>query len=182
MTATIRPLSGCEQHQNPACLCDVSVDRKVAVNFTPDKVWHGEVIARALGIDFQEIDGPKLADYLEALALGYDTWRAVQQDGPLKLDADLRARIDEALAAGHSMCDLPDLLGVSWQNVCFQLSSGNRQSPMLRWVPEDAMAFEADWLSGRSVSDLGRDYGLSRISIRKMAERLCLPPRTGNTA
>lgn len=153
-----------------SCLCDVVITTPVAVNYTFDQVQHGPVVARAVGYN-GETGGAQLADFLEALAFGYD---AVHRLAHLDADwltgvNDLRDKVAEHLQTGQSIIDLPELMGESFSRIVAAIT---RSQPNIIWAWDEMtwLRFESTLLASQThaANRLADEFGLTW----RMAETL----------
>lgn len=154
------------------CLCDVRLGPPMPITHHFTDVWHARIVADATG--YREGDGgAALADFLEALAAGYDATRQVaeQDDDWLEgtQDPDRRAQIVELLQRGESIIDLPDILGDSFARIIATITRA-QPSPVWAW-PEVRWATFEDALQRPRLSllALSKEYGLTRSQV----ETLC---------
>ncbi len=121
------------------CLCDVIITTPVAVRYAFDQVWHADVVASAVGYD-GESGGGQLADFLEALARGYDATRKLSGLDADWLDGigDLRNRVGALLTEGESIVDLPSVIGDSFARIVGAITQGQ---PNIIWSWD-----ESTWL------------------------------------
>jgi hypothetical protein len=168
--------TNCGGHGHSAeCLCDVVITEQVPINYHFDDVWHAGIVARATG--YRGGGGAQLADFLEALAHGYDATRRVANAAANYVPKDkvheawladirrsgLKARVEEQLQDGHSILDVPDILMDGFERIVAALSRA-QPSPTWTWDNMEWLAFEAYMLAKAShnVSDMARVFSLTR--------------------
>jgi hypothetical protein len=150
---------------SPECLCDVVITDSVPVNYHFDQVWHAGIVARAVG--YRGHGGAELADFLEALASGYDATRSVAMKDGAWLDGtiadDLKARVEEQLQDGHSILDLPEILGQDLDRIVAALT-GCQPCLIWTWDEVDWLEFEAFMYRSpiHSQSKMAASFGLTR--------------------
>ena len=133
-------------HHKYDCLCDVQMPSvPSAIVFDPstfwmcDVVWNSEAIAEG-GQD-------ALLDFLEKMTVAHDAVRELQARNERndKMCGDVkpetRTQALEALADGHSMVDLPELLQVSYADIISSITHG-RPSPLWAWGDLEWLKFE----------------------------------------
>lgn len=134
------------------------------MNYHFKDVWHAEIVATATG--YKGNGGGNLADFLEALAMGYDATRevAAQDDDWLEGVAHptYRAAIVEQLRAGESIIDLPAILGDSFIRI---LAGITKAYPSILWTWGEARwAALEDQLNSAPAHNptvLGRAFGIT---------------------
>lgn len=164
--------SGASIHP-PDDLSDVIITEPITPKYAFDQVWHAGLIARATG--YRGGGGKQLADFLEALAYGYDATRRLAD-----LDSDwtsgirttdLRGRIVEQLQAGESIVDLPNILGDSFARILAALTH-EQSSLVWTWSELQWIEFETYIMSSDKHSDfeLHRKFHMGRRQAASLIE------------
>lgn len=137
------------------CLCDVHVTEPTPINFGLTDTWHGEAIARAMGVGvpWRSCD---VADFAESLLKAYDIWARDERRGEPIEGEVLRIKVCDLLQAGESMTDVATILGKPWATVIRAMTNG---------VPATVWAWdEHDWLSAEAVIyDSFKDHGAETL-------------------
>jgi hypothetical protein len=151
------------------CLCDVVLKGEpVEVKYGFHQVWRSDLIMRATGYKEGQ-GGSALADYLEALGMGYEATRRIAEfDDNWRegvCDPERVSRVKTLLTEGTSIIDLPDILGDSWARIVATLTSGQAtivwswsEARWARW--EDAIRDK-----NRSANSIGKEFGLFANSV-----------------
>jgi hypothetical protein len=166
------------------CLCDVKIVAPVPTRFRFTEVWGADVVASALG--YKGGGYADLADFLEALAMGYDATRRLDRVGCDFMEGgeQLTKQVKAALGDGHSIVDLPDILGESFSRIVGALTSCK---PHILWTWDEQrwIEFECHLLSRDIVSlrETGREFGLEDKTVAKLVAAYGRrAPREGNEA
>lgn len=181
MGTTARPQAVSEEEAEGAIgdeldwLRDVHVTEPVPVRHHPLDVWHGSLIARAIGV--RTVDKPaELARYLTALGEAYDTWR-ISQEGVKKRRIRLRKQMLELLAEGVPFRDLCGRMQVDWPEIQIALTNAQDLSPLDKLTLDDWSEFERDVLHGnRPIRQFAIDHGLTYDSFYKTVRKMWPTP------
>ena len=153
------PALGCgiDGHE-PSCLCDVVLDGLVPINYALRDLWYADQLDVA-----EPHTSADLANFADTLLSAYDTWRVIADHSP-------REAMHQLLSDGHSIVDMPALMGVSWDEVV---------AAMTHNIGEPARWTQADWITVESVlrdearSMSSRELGL-RLGVHyQTASHLC---------
>lgn len=114
-------------------------------------------------------DGDKLALLLDGLTKAReaaDLVRVAQEGGPL---AVIKESVRELIRQGHSMTDIPEMLGLEHlEDAVLALCNGRVSSVMADWTISDWLSFESDIVDGFGATELSRTYGLSRTLVYRL--------------
>lgn len=149
------------------CLCDVEIGAPTPTNFSLTEVMMGTKtggeIAELLGLG-RPWNAANVASLMEAMGSAYETVTRMRDFDP---DYDvppfrLRGMVAEQLQAGHSILDLPDILGTSFAQILSALTGGH-PSNIWTWDDLDWLRFEAYLHDHEYVrpSDLVNEFGIA---------------------
>lgn len=114
-------------------------------------------------------NGDKLALLLDGLTKAKeaaDLVRVAQEDGPL---AVLKESVRELIRQGHSMTDIPEMLGLEHlEDAVLALCNGRVSAVMADWTISDWLSFESDIDKGVGATELSRTYDLSRTLVYRL--------------
>jgi hypothetical protein len=131
-------------------------DHETPINFSPTEIWHGELIARALGKS-HPWSPSDLADLYEAMMKAYDATRRVATLERGVHDPRARKELSQRLTAGHSILDEEDVA------TAVLLVTNSHPSPIWGWDDEEWLRWEATMHSCQrhSATALARKFDLT---------------------
>ena len=140
---------------------------RTPINYSPTDLPHAEMVIKYknLGAPWTSRDGATLLETLSRAASYAEEARKDRTHG------HLRPLVVECLDYGHSIIDLPDILGESLYDVVRSLSNGNAQS-YWAWTPSDWLEFESGILlpldERPTKKQIAADFGLSQRAAAKL--------------
>lgn len=141
-----RPLNNCGQpsHQSE-CICDVIVtdaDRARPYRYGTHDLWHGDAIARAIGVGVPW-KPEDFALFGESLLKAYDIWSREERRGePLEQEV-LRMKVIDLLRTGESMNDVGLLLNIERDDI-MRAMTNNTPATVWGWT-------ETDWRHAEAI-------------------------------
>lgn len=147
------------------------------MRFPLRKVWHAEVIARALGVDLDAAPRPQVADFLVALGEGYDAVRRVQGHGMHRVVGFTakRAKVATWVRSGGRLWDAAEC-GVEWHDVINILTQA-KPSQLWRWTEERWDRFEkAIRAASRPSRDIAREFDMNISTVTRFFKLFHGPP------
>lgn len=127
---------------DPDCLCDVIIIDPTPINYGLTDVWHGDAIARAIGVGVPWKHGD-VADFGDALLKAYDIWSRPNRRGERIEGEVLRLKVLDLLRTGESMTVIPRLLDVPYKDIMHAMTNG---------VPATVWAWdEMRWLTAEAI-------------------------------
>lgn len=139
---TLQSSCGTVDHDE-ACLCDVELpETPTPIAFGLTELWHGEAIARAIGVGVPWTR-KAFVDYGEALLKAHDLWARRERRGERIEGEVLRMKVCDLLRAGVSMIDVANQLDVDHDDVMHAMTNG-QPSTVSDWD-------EAEWLTAEGV-------------------------------
>jgi hypothetical protein len=146
------------------CLCDVVVTNPVQVRYAPHEVLYADIV-----IKYQNLGTPwtakDLADLWDGLGKAADAFATLngRVDAP---PSDYKPVITRLLSDGHSMVDIPEMVGITLEQCGLAVASG-RHTVLASWEEGDWLAWEAD------LGVLGGDRLAVKHNVsRKLAHKL----------
>lgn len=158
---TLTPPCGTVDHDE-ACLCDVNLpETPTPITFGLTELWHGEAIARALGLGVPW-DSAAFVKFGEALLKAHDLWARKERRGERIEGEVLRMKTCDLLRSGVSMIDVARHLDVTHSEVMHAMTNG-QHSAVWDWDETDWLVAEA--IIYDSFANLSRDNLALRIGV-----------------
>jgi hypothetical protein len=134
------------------CLCDVVVTEITPINFGGHEVDHADLVIkyRNLGAPWTSSD---MAELIEALGRAAEAKALLKDAIPDRLSTYTSA-VKGLIAEGHSMIDIPNIIGLPLADCAAALMSGRTSAVVVTWSESDWLAFEADCLTTAMGNDL----------------------------
>lgn len=155
------------------CLCDVGVSGKTPISFGLTELWHGERVARSLGLGVPWT-GATFMDCMAALTYAYDIWsrdQMVRRGTPIEGEV-LRGRVVDLLQSGESMVDMATLLDVPFKTIIETMTDGKRSSIWdwddVEWLRAEAIIHDNFCEHGRQT--LATMVGVTERIVSRLAE------------
>jgi hypothetical protein len=167
---------GVAQHSEE-CLCDVVIAFPIQSDrwYHPTEVWMGPAIARWLGVT-QESGDAEMYEFMAQMIDAYDRTRVIA-DHDDKVPVGLRKKAHALVAQGHSMVDVPAMLGCEWSQLLMALTAG-RASDVWTMTENDWIDFEV-WLmaheDGVPVRQTCERFGMKRSFVLHLCEAYGVP-------
>lgn len=130
------------------CLCDVKITEPTPIRYGFADCWkHADIVQRATGYEDGE-GGAQLADFLEALARGFDATQRMRGEGDVDTSTEGLSTVREALSQflqsdpEASIVDAPEAIGESWPRIAAAVTNG-KASILHTWHPDGWGMLEA---------------------------------------
>lgn len=151
------------------CLCDVVVKEITPINYGLHELQHADLVIKYKGLG-APWNGAQLAQLLDGLDRAREAVKVAKkyQMDPNRLST-FTEPIKDLLRQGHSMVDVPDLLGITLEQAALGIMSGRRSCVTL-WNEANWLAFEADVADGYGRELLARRNGLPQMSAKRLAD------------
>lgn len=143
------------------CLCDVILGEPTPINFGLTDVWHGEAVARAMGVGVPWTSAT-VAEYTASLLAAYDLWRSrgVNRGEAIETEV-LRHKVCDLLRAGESIVDVARMLDVDFKSMIHAMTN-HVPATCWGWSEAEWLAVEAiifDHFRSRSAEQLAAMIG-----------------------
>ena len=114
-------------------------------------------------------NGKKLEALLDGLTEAAEAAQVVREASLTSPTAVEKESVRILIRKGHSIIDIPALLGIdSLFDVAFALCNGRMSGPMVHWTANDWLAFEADLDGEMGATELSRTHGISRTLVYRL--------------
>lgn len=158
---------GVQQHEE-TCLCDVVVEEITPINYGGHELDNAELVIkyRNLGAPWSSATMASLFEGLDMAREASDMIRRHEpQSGNLSTYTGM---VREMIGCGHSMADIPNMLGLSLAECAAALMSGRTTATICEWSEADWLAFEADVYDGLGSHRLARRHNVNNNTANKL--------------
>jgi hypothetical protein len=122
---------------------DMNIDKPIEMKFKPHQVLHYDMVCKYSDLG-PPWTGPKLATLIEGLGIAAEASAVMPKEGS-ESDYPLKEAVRHLIRLGHSMIDIPEMLGMdSLQEAAQSLCGSRTPTAMLGWNEADWLEFEAD--------------------------------------
>ena len=165
---------GVESH-DAQCLCDVVVTEPVPVRYSPTEVKYADIVMKYNSRLGRPWTHETMLDLCEQLGRAADLIaeaKAITVDCTPGLLSTYTDAIKKLIGLGHSMVDVPAMVGLTMEDANVALMSGYSGCAIAAWNEADWLAFEADVSEGMSHRNLARVHGLPSATAGRLARLL----------